>query len=95
MNIIIYMEGGVIHEVVSDGKCNVVFVDYDIEGVCPDNLFTINGSEVYMANMEGNIRQEEVKTVHEMIESRHEEDIEGMCEDAEPSEAFEDELPWR
>ena len=40
-NVIIFIEGGVVHDIYSDARVRVARVDYDVEGMMPEDISKI------------------------------------------------------
>jgi len=45
--VVLYVEGGVTHDVISDRPVRVVTLDLDIDGLDTDSVLEVNGQEVY------------------------------------------------
>jgi len=48
MNIVIFMEGGVIQDIIADAEARVIVVDRDVEGLDEKDIKTVLGNEAYV-----------------------------------------------
>lgn len=63
MRVAIFMEDGIINDIISDGELEVVFIDRDVEGVEEDEVKTVTGEDAYVFTREGHEDAKELNDI--------------------------------
>ena len=71
MKAVVFIEGGVVQEVLSDEGMEILIVDRDTEGVETNELYKITGDDAYVYSTRGSsVNKEKIEEIYKELEEQ-------------------------
>lgn len=65
--VVIFIEGGVVHDVIADEELEVMILDYDTEGGEAERVSTVDSREVYVTQQNAVVNPKEIQKIENQI----------------------------
>lgn len=71
MKVAIFMEDGIINDIIADGELELVFIDRDTEGCMDEEVLAVDGADAYVIERTAYVDADALEKIYEQTIEQH------------------------